>query len=281
MPGVMTGEALWRLSAPGPAPSALTAVASAVAYVYAVYVLVAFLIFLSPNAPWQKAVEGAKTLDAQNPAWVNAPIHVRAGIDVALFALWATVHSTLARPLVKKTLLLGAWNRPVFVAQGAGLLHFLIAQWVPLTYVLWDVPKAWHTTLWCAFVGGAIITLTASFALDHFALFGLSDGFGVDINRLVGLKESEKDRDDASPALSSRWHYTLVAHPMMSGFLISFWCVPCLTLGHFLFSSLATVYILTATSLLEEPDLRRELGPAYEHYLRSVPSFCPFAPPRR
>ena len=46
--------------------------------------------------------------------------------------------------------------------------------------------------------------------------------------------------------------------------------------GHLLFASVASTYIVLAIKLLEEPGLRRKIGPQYEKYMKTTPAFCPF-----
>ena len=46
--------------------------------------------------------------------------------------------------------------------------------------------------------------------------------------------------------------------------------------GHLLFASVASTYIVLAIKLLEEPGLRRKIGPQYEKYMETTPAFCPF-----
>ena len=94
------------------------------------------------------------------------------------------------------------------------------------------------------------------------------------------------------------FHYKLVRHPIMTGFFIMFWSTPVMTQGieftfrvlrtvptgipvnstkgHLLFASVASTYIILAIKLLEEPGLRRKIGPQYEKYMETTPAFCPF-----
>ena len=62
----------------------------------------------------------------------------------------------------------------------------------------------------------------------------------------------------------------------MLGFIIAFWATPVMTLGHIIFSITTTIYIYIAVKLLEEKDLRKFHGEAYEEYQKKVPMLIPF-----
>ena len=62
----------------------------------------------------------------------------------------------------------------------------------------------------------------------------------------------------------------------MSGFIITFWATPVMTMGHLTFSVTTTVYILIAVKFLEEKDLVEVHGKQYEAYQKSVPMLFPF-----
>ncbi len=61
----------------------------------------------------------------------------------------------------------------------------------------------------------------------------------------------------------------------MVGWLIAFWCTPDMTVGHLVFAIGTTVYILIAIQI-EERDLVRFHGEAYENYRRQVSMLVPF-----
>ena len=88
------------------------------------------------------------------------------------------------------------------------------------------------------------------------------------INRFFGFS-------DKVGKLVQRWHYTVVRHPIMTGFFVLFFGVPTMTANHFFFSVSCTLYIVLAVVFLEEPDLRNQHGKAYEKYAEEVPMFCP------
>lgn len=77
---------------------------------------------------------------------------------------------------------------------------------------------------------------------------------------------------------SWRWRtpfiYKLVRHPIMLGFIVSFWSSSKMTLGHLLLAAFTTVYLLVAIQF-EERDLRRVHGKACDAYRRHVSMLIP------
>ena len=71
-------------------------------------------------------------------------------------------------------------------------------------------------------------------------------------------------------------HFKLVRHPLMTGYLIMFWAVPVMSVGHLLFSIVASAYIFIAVKLFEEPELIAEIGERYVKYMETTPGLCPF-----
>ncbi|MEZ5403475.1 MAG: hypothetical protein R2729_27590 [Bryobacteraceae bacterium] len=68
--------------------------------------------------------------------------------------------------------------------------------------------------------------------------------------------------------------YKSVRHPMMLAFLVAFWSAPLMTVGHLVFASLMTTYIL-AGIYFEERSLAAEHGHAYRKYQASVSMLIP------
>lgn len=199
-----------------------------------------------------------KTIDAGPAAsFIHAFI-----VDVLLLALFAIQHSVMARPAFKRwwtTIVPRSIERSTYVLFASVLLLLLYWQWLPIPGVIWDVE---HTTggvfLQGLYFFGWFIVFLSTFLIDHFDLFGLRQ---VYVNWRAG--------EYTSPGFKTPSLYRLVRHPLMLGFLITFWATPHMTVGHLIFSLAATGYILVGIHL-EERDLLAVYGEVYRHYRQRV-----------
>jgi protein-S-isoprenylcysteine O-methyltransferase Ste14 len=85
--------------------------------------------------------------------------------------------------------------------------------------------------------------------------------------RAMGRSYSEKRF--ATPTL-----YKLIRHPLYVGWMITFWAAPTFSVGHLLFASAMTAYILVAIPF-EERDLEAQLGEPYRSWRARTPAFVP------
>jgi protein-S-isoprenylcysteine O-methyltransferase Ste14 len=130
--------------------------------------------------------------------------------------------------------------------------------------MVWNVydPRAAEALRILSFAGFGIVLLS-TFLISHFHLFGISQGFA----RLLGLKPAEQK---FTTPLFYRW----VRHPLYAGFIVAFWAAPEMSLGHLVFASATTGYILVGI-WLEERDLVAHFGERYIHYREQVGMLVP------
>ena len=188
-------------------------------------------------------------------------------VDVLLLALFGVQHSVMARAGFKRW-----WTRVVppsaerstYVLASNICLIALLVAWFPITHDIWRVTaQPWRAILTATTVVGWVITLLSTVLIDHFDLFGVRQV----IARWRGRRLVE--HKFSTPLL-----YRAVRHPLYLGFLIAFWVTPRMTLGHLLFTTGMTGYILLAVRF-EERDLVRLFGDQYRDYRRRVPMLIP------
>lgn len=174
-------------------------------------------------------------------------------IDAALLGIFAVQHSVMARPWFKKHLP-ESTERSTYVLAATVALVLLLWLWQPLPATVWSVDAGWaRVLLWALYLAGWGFLLLSTFALDHFALFGLRR---------------------TPPGFREPWLYQLIRHPIMVGFLVIFWATPDMSVGHLFFAAASTAYIMVGVRL-EEHDLKEQLGAPYEEYMNRVPRFIP------
>ena len=188
-------------------------------------------------------------------------------IDVALLALFAVQHSVMARAAFKRwwtRIVPPSAERSTYVNAANLCLIALIAAWQPITGDVWRVTdQPWRALLIAVGLAGWAITLVSSLLIDHFELFGL---------RQVFARLPDRPPDHAS--FATPFLYRAVRHPLYLGFLLAFWAAPRMTLGHLLFATAMTAYILVGVRF-EERDLISMFGQQYRDYRGRVPMLIP------
>ena len=155
-------------------------------------------------------------------------------------------------------------ERSTYVLASSLCLALLFRLWRPLPGTVWAFGHPGvRLGVRALFGAGVALTLASTCLISHADLFGL---------RQVWFRF--RGRPYREPEFRLNAFYARVRHPLMLGFLVTFWAAATMTVGHLLFAAGATLYILAGT-WLEERDLLRRLGPEYAAYRRSVPGFCP------
>ncbi len=140
-------------------------------------------------------------------------------------------------------------------------------QWRPISAVIWDVQNTIaQPVLLGLFAIGWIVVLIATFQINHFDLFGL---------RQVYLYF--KGQPYTQLKFKKAGFYKIVRHPLMLGFLISFWATPLMTLGHFMFAAFMTSYVFIALIFFEEKELVEIHGKSYQEYIDQTPMILPIS----
>jgi protein-S-isoprenylcysteine O-methyltransferase Ste14 len=223
-----------------------------------VYSLFAYVVFLGTLTYLVGFVEGfivPRALDSPG----DAPVGRALLIDVGWFVAFAVQHSAMARPAFKRrwTRIIPAHaERSTYVLVSSMMLLLLFAVWQPIPIVLWDVSGAARAVLIALSLAGFGLGVAATYAIDHFELFGLRPAA-------------------ESPVFQIPLLYRFVRHPLYLGFLIAFWFAPRMTAGHAVYALGMTIYIAIGIHF-EERDLVRTFGETYVRYRENVPAVLPW-----
>jgi methanethiol S-methyltransferase len=198
------------------------------------------------------------------PARAALPAPWPWAVNLGWLAAFALQHSGMARAGFKR-----AWapavpprlERAVYVGLSGLVLGGLSLTWQPLPgEPLWRLPDWFVAVSLAGLVGtGAVLTW-------HDQL------------RFFGLRQAWQAEPAGAEPLRGVGPYRYVRHPLMSCTLLFLWGLPVMSPTLALLSGGLTGYVLLAIQL-EERDLRRQFGAAYDEYRRRVPALIPWRPP--
>ena len=189
------------------------------------------------------------------------------GLDLALLVAFALQHSVMARPAWKARWLCvvgPALERPTYMLATGAVLLPTLWLWQPMPTVIWSLedPVAIGATRALAVLAW-IYLFAASFAIDHFELFGLRQVWSFFVNRPI-----------APVQFRERWMYRFDRHPIMTGALLGMWVTSNMTLGHLVFAIGFSLYIVVGV-FFEERSMRTQWGAPYEDYCERVGTIVP------
>lgn len=197
----------------------------------------------------------------------SSSLGIALAVNLGLLLLFGVQHSVMARQGFKERWTqIVPWHleRSTYVLASTLAIALLMWGWRPIPEVVWSVGHpVGEAVLWGLFVLGGAIVLLSTFLIDHFRLFGLKQAW----RHLRG--EELEPPEFQKPGL-----YRFVRHPLYLGFLLAFWATPDMTVGHLLFATVWTGYILFAVRL-EERDLLRFHGEDYRRYRERVRMLVP------
>jgi protein-S-isoprenylcysteine O-methyltransferase Ste14 len=187
-------------------------------------------------------------------------------VNAGWLLLFGIQHSGMARAGFKRLwvrVVPAALERAIYVGASGVVVLGLCLTWQPLPgEPLWQLPP-WVVAVSLAGAVGVNVT------------FMQIDGW-----RFLGLRQAWGQAEPAAEGLRIAGLYRYVRHPLMSCTLVFLWGQPVMPPALLMLNAGLTLYILLALPL-EERDLRREFGSAYDEYRRRVPALVPWRRGRR
>jgi methanethiol S-methyltransferase len=242
-----------------PSPASIPALLT-VGYATVVYLF--FLVVLGYAVGFFAGVGVPKGIDQGT----RSAVPLAVAIDLLLLLLFAGQHTVMARPWFKRrwtSIVPAPAERATFVLCANLVLALLFWLWRPIRGTLWSLSGPGADALLAGYAAGWAVAVSSTFMINHFDLFGLRQAYLY-----------ARGARYRPPPFTERGLYRRIRHPLMAGFVIIFWAAPTMTIGHLLFATAATGYILAGIAF-EEHDLKLSLGQNYTSYQARVPALIP------
>lgn len=218
-----------------------------VSYLIGVAGLVAIIVVLAGLMPWGFLLDKPSQSNISPILW-----------NFILVGLWGLIHTVTARQSFKDVLTKitpEPAERPTYTLIAGVTSIALIGWWRLVPGQVWLFESTLIVyLLWTLFVVGWVFLLAATFAINHFDLFGL---------RQVYLHYKQLPR----PPLPfvKRAMYQYIRHPIQTGVLIGVWATPSMSMTQVVLSLGFTIYIFVGL-WFEERDLIKAHGDEYRQY---------------
>jgi protein-S-isoprenylcysteine O-methyltransferase Ste14 len=193
--------------------------------------------------------------------------------NLVFVALFGFQHAIMARPAFKerwRRILPQAAERATFTLMAGLLMALAMWVWQPLPSTIWafESPVLVMGLRGLCALGWAWL-LAATFAIDHFELFGLKQAW-----------RNFRGVDQAKSPFVMRLMYRFDRHPIMTGALIGLWATPVMRLDHLVLALGMTAYVVIGV-FIEERTLVALHGDNYREYRRKVGALVPFPGKRK
>ena len=188
-------------------------------------------------------------------------------INLILVAAWGFIHTIMARDKFKQIItkiIPEPAERPTYILVAGISSILMIGLWQIVPGVIWaPTSTILVASIWVVFVFGWVYLLAATFAINHFDLFGL---------RQVYLNFKNQPR--APLEFTKRFMYKTTRHPIQTGVLIGIWALPNMTATKIILSLGFTAYIFSGL-YFEEKDLIKDIGKPYQDYMQETGKLFP------
>ena len=173
--------------------------------------------------------------------------------DAALFTLFATHHSLLAREPVQRAIAFVPSHlmRSVYVWTASALLFAVCLSWRPIGDDVYRLTGALAMALALVQIAGAGLIARSVARIDPLELAGIRS----------------PRRSDAG--LQTSGPYRIVRHPLYLGWMLVVFGAAHMTADRLAFAAISSFYLVIAVPW-EERSLMKSFGPAYANYQRRV-----------